>query len=418
MNFITKLNFVRINIDSVKIKSSKGNFNGHFNGLIQHSLSVCLQGVAIGHVIPDNRFLNFTEECNASRRLQIVLSSVDEFNVHAITFTIRLAKRNDLGVNIGRIHVFTQIQKILAKLNNLTRTFPDILHKVNVGYTAFSSDVEVPVVIAQVHLIFTNLASGSTDKISRDKVPDPASVAAFQMFSVASFATGQYFLADISSKLTEVNRKLDDLLVFLQASKRTELLSELTFVKYALANYSTVMLSEPQRMATIANLQRAKIKAVADMEFYTEQLEDSVGVKTNENQARIVLQNKQGIDLASQLYAISTIMEAYYAQNWNKSYLANINADAKPLFALTQNRMIGALKTFSDKINKEIESKKKGLLKGDVSASEHKILDLLDTLNAQPESPLLALVKDALDKPSAPTELYLRPNGEVYQKVV
>lgn len=52
---------------------------------------------------------------------------------------------------------------------------------------------------------------------------NPAAVAAFQMFSVASFATGQYFLADISSKLTEVNRKLDDLLAFLQASKRTEL---------------------------------------------------------------------------------------------------------------------------------------------------------------------------------------------------
>ena len=130
------------------------------------------------------------------------------------------------------------------------------------------------------------------------------------------------------------------------------------------------------------------------------------------------MQNKQGIDLASQLYAISTIMEAYYAQNWNKSYLANIKADAKPLFALSQNRMIGALKTFSDKINKEIESKKKGLLKGDVSASEHKILELSDVLNAQSESPLLVLVKDALDKPSAPTELYLRPNGEVYQKVV
>lgn len=90
---------------------------------------------------------------------------------------------------------------------------------------------------------------------------NPTAVAAFQMFSVASFATGQYFLADISSKLTEVNRKLDDLLAFLQASKRTELLSELTFVKYALANYATIMLSEPQRIATIGNLQRAKIKS-------------------------------------------------------------------------------------------------------------------------------------------------------------
>lgn len=248
----------------------------------------------------------------------------------------------------------------------------------------------------------------------------PASVAAFQVFSLASFATGQYFLADISSKLTEVNRKLDDLLVFLQASKRTALLSELTFVKYALANYSTIMLSEPQRMATIGNLQRAKIKAIADMEFYTEQLEESVNAKASENQAATVLQNKQGIDLASQLYAISTIMEVYYAQNWNKSYLANISADAKPLFALTQNRTIAALKTFSDKVNKEIESIKnaKIKLKSDVSSNEHKILELSDALNGQTESPLLAMMKDALDEPSKLAELYLRPNGDVYQKIV
>lgn len=245
----------------------------------------------------------------------------------------------------------------------------------------------------------------------------PLPVATFQMFSVASFATGQYFLADISSKLTEVNRKLDDLLAFLQASKRTELLSELTFVKYALANYSTIMLSEPQRMATIGNLQRAKIKAIADMEFYTEQLESSAAVKTNENQAKTVLQNKQGIDLASQLYAISTIMEAYYSQNWNQTYLTNISADAKPLFALTQNRMISALTTFSDKVSKEIESKKKSLLKGDVSQSEHKVLKLYDTLNAQSEAPLLTFIKAALDKPSKPAELYLRSDGSVYQKI-
>jgi hypothetical protein len=246
---------------------------------------------------------------------------------------------------------------------------------------------------------------------------NPTAVAAFQMFSVASFATGQYFLADISSKLTEVNRKLDDLLAFLQASKRTELLSELTFVKYALANYATIMLSEPQRMATIGNLQRAKIKAVADIEFYTEQLESSAAAKSNENQAKTVLQNKQGIDLASQLYAISTIMEAYYSQNWNQSYLANISADAKPLFALTQNRMISAITKFSDRINKDLESKKKGLLKGDVSQSEHKVLKLYDTLNSQSETPLLAFIEEALDKPSEPSELYLRSDGSVYQKI-
>ena len=247
---------------------------------------------------------------------------------------------------------------------------------------------------------------------------DPASVTAFKAFSIASFATGQYFLADISSKLTEVNKKLDDLLAFLQTSKRTELLSELTFVKYALANYSTIMLNEAQRVATIGNLQRAKTKAIADIEFYTEQLESSVGGKANESQIQIVLQNKQGVDLASQLYAISVVMETYYSQNWNESYLANIKADAKPLFALTQNRMIGALKTFSDKVTKDIEGRKKNLLaKNDVSQKEREVLQVYDTLNTQTESPLLILMKDALNKPSEETELYLRPDGTVYQKI-
>lgn len=247
---------------------------------------------------------------------------------------------------------------------------------------------------------------------------DPVSLAAFQVFSIASFATGQYFLTDISSKLTEVNKKLDDLLAFLQTSKRTELLSELTFVKYALANYSTIMLNEAQRIATIGNLQRAKTKAIADIEFYTERLESAVGGKANEGQIQIVLQNKQGVDLASQLYAISGIMETYYSQNWNESYLANIKDDAKPLFALTQNRMIGALRTFSDKVFKELESRKKNpLAKNDVSQKEREVLRVFDTLNSQTESPLLILMTDALNKPSEETELYLRPDGTVYQKI-
>ena len=67
--------------------------------------------------------------------------------------------------------------------------------------------------------------------------------------------------------MSEINRKLDDVLTFLEDSKRTELLSELTFVKYAVNNYSTIMLSEPQRIATLTNVQRSKIRAIADIDF-------------------------------------------------------------------------------------------------------------------------------------------------------
>lgn len=43
---------------------------------------------------------------------------------------------------------------------------------------------------------------------------NPASIALFNVFTIASFATGQYFLRDISSKMSEINRKLDDVLTF------------------------------------------------------------------------------------------------------------------------------------------------------------------------------------------------------------
>ena len=109
-----------------------------------------------------------------------------------------------------------------------------------------------------------------------------------------------------------------------------------------------------------------------------------------------------------------------YCRNYYKTFKVKYIKTSKLLedFGLYVDFPLEAMPLEYDKINKEIESKKKGLLKGDVSASEHKILELSDVLNAQPESPLLVLVKDALDKPSAPTELYLRPNGEVYQKVI
>lgn len=245
---------------------------------------------------------------------------------------------------------------------------------------------------------------------------DPASVALFRIFSIASFATGQYFLSDISSKMSEINRRIDEVMAFLQASKRTELASEWTFVKYALENYATIMLSEPQRTATIGNLQRAKIKAIGDIEFYEEQLEESVKAKASKEQADKVIENKQALDLASQVYALSSIMEAYYSQNWNQSYLSSIKTDSKYLLGLVQNRTIGALKTYSDKISKDIEAlqKKKPLARG-ITKTEYQVLRTYDDISSQTEPPLYASIVSAFDAPSKPAEIYLSSDGNMYQ---
>ena len=77
------------------------------------------------------------------------------------------------------------------------------------------------------------------------------------------------------------------------------------------------MLCEPQRVATLTNLQHAKIKAIEGIEFYTSQLEGAVHGKADKDRAALVLSYKQGIDLASQLYSLSSVLEVYYSQNWS-----------------------------------------------------------------------------------------------------
>ena len=79
-------------------------------------------------------------------------------------------------------------------------------------------------------------------------------------------------------------------------------------------SYSTIMLSEPQRIATLTNVQRSKIRAIADIDFYATELERRVNAKDTQKNLLSVLNAKQNLDLASQLYAISSIMECGVVQ--------------------------------------------------------------------------------------------------------
>lgn len=246
---------------------------------------------------------------------------------------------------------------------------------------------------------------------------NPAALAMFQTFRIASFATGQYFLADISSKMSEINRRLDEVLNFLEDAKRTELLSELTFVKYVIGNYTSIMLSEPQRTATLTNIQHSKIRAIADVDFYTTELERRVAAKNAEKDQQPILTAKQNLDLAAQLYAISSIMEPYYAQNWNKCYIENIYNESQLILGLSRNRVLGAIGPYAQKIrevHKETFASK--IVKNPYSPAEKEILVISEELANQIRHPLVSTIENALQQPSEKAELYLS-SGEVYQKI-
>lgn len=247
---------------------------------------------------------------------------------------------------------------------------------------------------------------------------DSASIALFNVFSIASFATGQYFLRDISSKMSEINRKLDDVLTFLEDSKRTELLSELTFVKYAVNNYSTIMLSEPQRIATLSNIQRSKIRAVADIDFYTTELEHRTSAKDAQKTQQPVLVAKQNLDLASQLYAISSIMEPYYAQNWNTVYLDNVLAEASLFLGRAKNKIAAAIGPYAKDIREaHKENFTSKFVKNPLNENEKQVLRISEELTIQVDHPLIAVIDSALKSPMKPSELYLAQDGSIYQKL-
>ena len=59
------------------------------------------------------------------------------------------------------------------------------------------------------------------------------------------------------------------LLEFLNDEKQSELLAEVTFVKYALQNYNSIIQCDTQRIATIVGLQSAKKIANKNVELFS-----------------------------------------------------------------------------------------------------------------------------------------------------
>jgi hypothetical protein len=126
-------------------------------------------------------------------------------------------------------------------------------------------------------------------------------VAIMNAFSVMSIASGQYYLLAINSQLSSLNQTIDKILEFLYSDKKSELISEVEFTKYAYENYSSIMSHNEQRTATIVNLQESKKVAMKDIEFYLSDLSDTVNAKENVSDAiaNKALQTKDCLELAT-----------------------------------------------------------------------------------------------------------------------
>ena len=236
-------------------------------------------------------------------------------------------------------------------------------------------------------------------------------------FTAMSIASSQYFLAKINQNMQMMRLKLDEILEFLYGEKKSELMAEMSFVRYAYQNFQSIMTHEYQRMATIGSLQEAKKVAIKDIEFYVYDLERTVSARTKDyadlqERTGKAFQIKESLELSQQLYVMSSMMEAYYAQNLDPEYLKALEGDMLIYIDKCDKRLLASFSTLRGHIG---GYKAKPMEKVDKTVQDQQIGQLIDRLNDGEESDMRKTVRSVLHAASKPAEFYLTNQG-VYVK--
>lgn len=240
------------------------------------------------------------------------------------------------------------------------------------------------------------------------------------VFTAMSVATGQYFLSEINKEMKMINLKLDKILEFLYGDKKAELMSEISFAKYAYQNYSSIMAHEQQRVATLISLQEAKKVAMKDIEFYMGDLNSAVNADAKNfsefgEMATQAFQIKNSLEVSIQLYMMSSLMEVYFAQNHDPEYIKNLDADMTAYIDKSEKRILTSFSVLQRRIS---EYKGKPLEKFDKTEYEEEIGKKIDSLNNGEETEIRKFLHASLRASSEKTQYYVNGSGDVYLKVV
>lgn len=230
-------------------------------------------------------------------------------------------------------------------------------------------------------------------------------------FAVMSIATSQYYLTEINNKLNKIQLGVDKILEFLYGEKRAELMSEVTFAKYAYENYSSIMEHQDQRVATISGLQNTKKIAMKDLEFYISDLDglsNNLG-KDIPEAARKALRLKDALDISAQLYVLSGLSEMYYSQNSDENYISYLEREMVSYLDKSEKHI---LQDYAKIVNPILHYKGKE----NIDDEKKKIKSIMEELSGGEESKLHKSLKDALHASEKKTEFYINDSGDIYMR--
>ena len=248
--------------------------------------------------------------------------------------------------------------------------------------------------------------------------PMAAQAALMGAFTAMSVVSSQYFLKQIHSEMQVMNLKLDEILEFLYGDKKAELLAEMSFIRYAYQNFTSIMAHDVQRSATLISLQEAKKVAMKDIEFYIGDLDATVSRKVKDfseltERTGKAFQLRESLNLSEQLFIMSSMLEAYYAQNLEAGYLSALESDMLSYIDKCDKRTLASFSTLKGQI---AGYKAKPMEKVDKSTPDTRITSVIDALNNGAESSTRKAVRTALHAASKPAEYYLTQEGKIYIK--
>lgn len=240
-------------------------------------------------------------------------------------------------------------------------------------------------------------------------------------FTAMSVVTGQFFLARINAELKVINEKLDQILQFLAEDKKAELISEISFVKYASENYSSIMSHDEQRIATIYGLQEARKVAMKDVQFYLNSLEGlgkKVGSKKSEEITKATedaLHIWGSLDSSIQLYVMGSLLEIYYAQNFDADYVDYMNEDLNNYVEMCKSNMLPSFAHIRKSIDEYKRANPAFVKKPEFVECTQKFVDVDEALKTY-GSDYRKYMQETMQSLGQGSEYYFTDEGDVYFK--
>ncbi|WP_300817185.1 hypothetical protein [uncultured Parasutterella sp.] len=266
---------------------------------------------------------------------------------------------------------------------------------------------------------FTTSIIGEDGKIAASAALNPVDhvqVLAMGCFTAMSIASSQYFLKKINDELKVMRMTIDKILEFLYGDKKAELMAEINFVRYAYEKYIFIMRSDAQRAATIASLQSARKVAIKDIEFYIADLESTVKGKEGKDISSLVekeFQLKESLEVAMQLYGVSSLLEVYYAQNYDRGYLEYVERDISVYIDKCEKRMLGSFSSLRTLVDNAKEMPFKKIAKADIL---DRIDGLVESLGRGEESDMRKSLRAGLNAATQKADYYMTVDGVIYLK--